>query len=1553
MENDQRDLLAGNDVAIVGMSLRLPGANTPGEYWQNLAAGVESISFFSEQCLLEAGVPDHLVRNAAYVRARGMLPFVEGFDATLFGFTPREAEVLDPQQRMFLECAWEALECCGCNPEAYAGEIGVFAGTGPNRYILDLLRDERTLGRTGAFQLALANDKDFVATRASYKLNLCGPSLTVQSACSTSLVAVHLACSSLLAGECDMALAGSVSVRCRLPQGYLYEEGGVSSPDGHCRAFSKHAAGTVPSDGAGVVALKRLADALADGDEIWAVIRGSAINNDGGFRAGYTAPAIEGQAQVISEALAVAGVGPADISLIEGHGSGTPLGDRVELAALRQAFQAGTSLSRFCALGSVKSNIGHVDTAAGMAGLLKVVLALRHRVLPPSLHCGEPNPDLAVDGTPFYLNATPAAWNSAGVPRRAGVSSFGIGGTNVHIVLEEAPARPQRDRDCSPQILVLSAATESALKKIDSNLAEFLKHNEDVSLEDVAYTLQVGRRPLHQRRFAIAENVQQGARILSGDDTGAAFTASPREETLTVAFMFPGTGSQYPGMARGIYRALPAFRVHIDRCAELFLPLLGQDIRDHFQSETEAPPATGAMETRLSWALLFSVEFALARTLLDLGIAPRGLIGHSFGEYAAACIGGALSLEDAVQLVVLRTDLFRMLPPGAMLYASSSQQELAKMLPQDVSIAAVNGPMSCTASGTPSGIAELEERLQASGIHSRRVNIQVAPHSAMTEPILERFAARINAIRMQNPSIPFISNASGTWVRREQIADPLYWARHLRHAVLFQQGIETLTHGESGTLLEVGPGNTLSFLATPCLGPDPAFGAYTSMRHPMQDEADEAAFLKALGHLWLEGHSIRWDKLHQDARPHRIPLPLYPFEKLPYWVDSRVAETEAPTRPAGRSELKDCFYLPQWRPALAAAGDSAQGRSSRRWLVFMDELGLGQRLVESLANDGQQVVSIVPGDSCSRLNARTFQIRPQHEEDYDYLVKTLRGADLVPQHVLHLWSVTRPSLSSGHQKFEELQWLGFYSVLFLCKALDRESLYKPIRLLAAANRMHDLTAGADVEPEKATLLAVGRVAQQEYPNLRFASLDVGSGALDGRFLVQRILAEAGAASPERTVAYLGSRRYVETYQPVPISPDAPLLRSLRDGGVYLITGGFGNIGLRLAEYLFAACKARLVLVGRRALPPRKEWDAILKEIPAPSEMAGTLRALLALEEKGTQMMFLSADVAEREDMEKVFQSAEANFGSVHGVIHAAGITSGTSILAPLAKIDRANSAEQFHPKVEGLYVLEEVLRQRQSDFCLLVSSNTAILGGLGMGPYGAANAFMNAFAASRSAAASSTPWISLCWDGLHADKGNRDSQGHSSLDEYKMSAAECMEAVRRAMCHASPGITVVTSGNLHERLKLWVDRADTPPAEARGKAAGASVARRHASGTITPADGLEKQIADIWHDVLGVDGIGANENFFNLGGNSLTATLIVARLREATGCHLPLRKFFESPTVGQLAKVVGDLQSGSIAAADAPIMKADPESLVNHIEQLSEQDLDAAIQNLLQSEAGK
>ena len=1463
-------------VAIIGIAGRFPWAGSLEAFWRNLADGVECLTEFSEAEILASGVPPTLLRDPNYVRKGSILDNPEWFDARFFGYSPREAEILDPQQRVFLECAWEALEDAGYAADGAERRVGVYAGAGMNTYLVNnLLANAAALESVSPYQIMLANDKDFLATRVSYELNLKGPSITIQTACSTSLVAVQVACESLLNGQCDMALAGGVAILFPPRSGYLYTEGMILSNDGHCRPFDADARGTRSGAGAGIVVLKRLGDALRDGDSIRAIVRGAAVNNDGSDKLGYTAPSIDGQAAAIEAAQAMAGVNPEDISYVEAHGTGTVLGDPIEIAALERVFGARTERKQFCAIGSLKSNIGHLDAAAGVAGLIKTTLALQHRAIPPSLNYTRANPHIDFANSPFFVNDRLREWNSPGRRRIAGVSSFGIGGTNAHVIVEEAPAAPPPRAARAQHVIVLSAKTEAALDQAAARLAEHLRAHPEVELADACYTLQAGRRRFPHRRFHVCERREQAIEMLTAA-AGAHFSAVQESLSRPVAFLFPGQGSQHPGMAADLYGQEPAFRAVLDECAELLEPHTKCDVRSVVFGGDAALD-----QTRLTQPALFAFEYALARMWMAWGITPDAMLGHSIGEYVAACLAGVFSLPDAAALVSARGALMQALPPGAMLAVPLPAAEAARFASGGVSLAAVNAPSLCTVSGTEDAISKLEEELRRRDIAARRIYVSHAFHSAMMDPILAEFTGRVRQVRLSPPRLRYVSNLTGTWVRPEEATDPAYWARHLRNTVQFADGLRQLADGSARILLEVGPGQTLSTFARQVCPPGEGVEVISSLPHP-RDPGSPAQFaVRALGRLWAAGAAVNWGGFHEGARLHRIPLPTYPFERKRFIVE-RKSENPRAAPLEKKPDLADWFYVPSWKRSVDPAALPPAATTRGPWLVFCDDKGLGEQIAQRLSDDGQDCVLVRAGSAFARTGAGWYAIDPAHRDDYDALFRALKDERRVPRSALHLWNVND---SSGPPETDRV--LPFYSLIYLAQAWNELFGPEPLDLLVVSRGLHVVTADdCRPRPEKALLLGPCKVIEVEYAGMRCRSVDVPETIADNPALVSSLLHEFDLESHNPVVAYRSGRRWEQCFEPLRLSPAAGSPR-LREGGVYLITGGFGGIGSTLARYLAGAFHAKLALLSRSPLPAASDQDE-------------RTRLVRELESAGAEVLVLQADVADPEAVGLAAAATRRRFGPIDGLIHAAGIAGGG--LIDLKTVEAAERV--LAPKVDGTLALCRALAGERLDFMLLCSSVDAVYGGIGSVDYCAANSFMDALAAAR--ATGDAPLISIGWDtwqkvgmAVKAEIPHEWRDRREKMLRHGILADEGLEVFRRALSAKLSNLLVVTR--------------DLPAVlREAGAASGAAIAKPGPEArTANPSSsesfsGTEtnRLIRAIWIEMLGAKEIGIDDDFFELGGHSLLATGVLARVRGACGVNLPLRTIFETPTIRSLSERV-------------------------------------------------
>jgi acyl transferase domain-containing protein len=1340
----------------------------------------------------------------------------------------------------------------------------------------------------GEWESMLLTDKDYMSVRISYKLNLKGPSFIMHSSCSTSLVAVHLGCRALLTGECDMALVGGVSISASRVSGYIYQEGMILSRDGHCRPFDAQASGTIGGEGIGIAVLKRLDDAAAAGDNIYAVVKGSAINNDGKRKIGFSAPSIDGQVESIRSTLHLSRIEPERIGYVEAHGTGTNLGDPVEIEALKMAFN--TKKKGYCSIGSVKSNIGHLDVAAGIAGFIKTVLVLKHKLIPPSLHFHDPNPAIDFDNSPFYVNKELREWKNDEYPLSAGVSSFGIGGTNIHVILEEAPAVFPDGASPSTgagdyRLLLLSAGSQTALDKMTGHWVDYLRSNPGIDFADAAYTLQVGRKTFNHRKMTVCRGTAEAVDLLSSHGAGKVHTNVLMKENPPVIFMFPGQGAQYVNMGLELYKTEALFRQELDRCFDILKPLVNRDIKAVLYPGEST--LEGINQTEITQPVIFAFEYALAKLLMAWGVNPYAMIGHSIGEYTAACLAGVFSLEDALHLVVWRGKLMQEVPSGAMLGVPLPEEELLPFLNEHISLAAVNSSSHCVVSGTHQAMDAFAADMKKRGYETSRLHTSHAFHSAMMDPVLEEFEAQVRNITFNKPEIPYISNVSGEWLTPDDGNNPGYWKRHLRETVRFSRGLEELLKEEHAVFIEVGPGKVLSTFIRQHNGKGDGHHTVHLIRHPKEDISDRYRLFNALGQIWLYGGRIDWEGFYTHEKRRRVSLPTYPFEGQRYWIDADFSKAGALTPSQGtavskREDISDWFYLPTWRRDLPPAASKKKGASpgKRLWLVLMDDHGAGKELVKRLENDGEDVIWVDAGKEFQKAGDRGYIIDACRPGDYHALFKDLKDSGKVPGTIIHLFLL---SLTGEHETVIDAESLesnvdkGFHSLIYLTQAIEKQDITGKIRIEIVTNNMQDVTGEENLNPAKSILLGACKTIPQEYPNIRCRSIDIvftGSGSLAEGHLLDRLITEFKSDSTGALVAYRNNRRWVQVFEPLQLEKKEEDNPRLRPKGVYLVTGGLGRIGLILSGYLAEKVKAKLILVSRSDFPPRDQWDQWLKDYGEENKQGRAIKKIKDFERSGAEVLVFSADVSDENRMREVIDRAEEQLGPLNGVIHL-----------------------QFQPKISGLLVLHKVLQDKNLDFCLLTSSTAAILGGLTFTAYSAANIFMDAFAAWHNKLNPSQPWISVNWDGWR-------EEGDKTAFEPAMTPGEGIEAFERILSYEGLTHVITSTGDLHAGIRVWINLESLQEEEdIPGEEPSTTLySRPNLTNTYVPPNTrVEADLCEIWQRVFGFSQVGIHDNFFELGGDSLKAINVSAKIHKTLNVKIPMDEFFNRQTIAELA----------------------------------------------------
>lgn len=1531
----------GLEIAVIGMAGRFPGSQNLEQFWNNLENSVESIHFYSDAELDQMNINKTDRLNPHFVKSGGaLLENKEYFDAAFFGYTPREADIMDPQIRIFHECAWEALENGGYEPGNYNGSIGLYAGGSSSFYWEALVLLTGKGGGFGDWATSQLSHISFLCTRISYNFNLKGPAVSIQTACSTSLVAVHLACRALLTGECNMALAGGITIGHLEENGYLYQEGMIASPDGHCRAFDANGRGTVGGKGAGVVLLKPLKKALDNRDYIHAVIKGSAINNDGNRKVGYSAPSIKAQAEVIRAALLFSRVKPETISYIEAHGTGTPLGDPVEMSALIKAFN--TNKKGFCAIGSVKTNIGHLDSAAGVAGLIKTILALKHRKIPPSINFETPNPNIDFDNSPFYVNTKLTPWKNDLYPLRAGVSSFGIGGTNTHVILEEAPPIPlqketQTEVVSPAHLLLLSARTASALEKISQNLSAHLKNNPHLNLADVTYTLQLGRKPLNHRKMAVCSSLAEATEIITASVPvpGKILFHSLKElnRKRPLVFMFSGQGSQYVNMGLEFYHTETIFKNEIDQCLELLKPLTGCDLKSFLYpgeskilSEDMLIDEEKITETKnkinhvlYSGPIKFAVEYAMAKLLMTWGFIPDAMIGHSFGEYIVACLAGVFNLEDALTLVVLRGQVMEKTAPGAMMSVPLPEEQIQSFIKAypDLSLAAVNTDSMCIVSGPTPEVDSLENQLKQQNVECLRVNFPRASHSALMEPVLDEFDRAVAKVKLNIPQISYISGLTGKWMTNENALDHGYWSRHLRHTVRFKDGIGLLIKELDPLFVQVGCDRGLPYFVSqhPRIKEDNL--TLNLFRHYKDPISDRLYLLTRMGELWLWGIQPDWNGFYSSQKRSRLPLPTYPFEGQRYWIDNNIFDAArgvfSGKGAMGFQEnrknpnISEWFYVPSWVRSPLTPSTAHQHMELSSILVFLDNFTIGSQLALQLEKEGHRVITITVGTSFQNIKENVYQMNPREKNDYESLIVDIKKNGITIQHILHLWSVTGAPTNHNGLELSQIDPLldrGFFNLIYLVQALGNNAITYPLHITVVTDHMQEITGSELHYPVKATILGAVKVIPIEYSNISCKSVDIVlSSQEQDNILIKQLLAEIKTTHSDPVVAYRGAFRWTPTYRPLHFNESMDKTIGLKQHGVYLITGGTGGIGMEFAQFLAKTLAAQLVLVGRSALPEKNMWPSWLETHETNHPLSVKIQRLIQLEKMGAQVITADADVTDLDRMQQIIVQTEKQFGPINGVIHAAGVPGGGVIHLK----NRDILERDMKAKIKGTIVLQKLLANQPLDFFLLCSSINAILPAFGQIDYSSANAFLDAFANS-TAIQDNRFSVSVNWGGwknigmsVAVEKKHEEVAGEEMIG---MTGPEGLEAFSRILGNPLPQVIVSPTN-----LDIMVQRFNTPePAqptnhqEHHDDNESNTLFQRPELSTLyeKPGNKTEEQLCHIWQNFFGYQQVGINDDFFELGGDSLKATMMISLIHEKLNIKIPLTEIFRTPTISGL-----------------------------------------------------
>jgi amino acid adenylation domain-containing protein len=1484
--------IGATDIAIIGISCRFPKANSIEEFWDNICQGRNCLDRFTEEELTQTKTK---LQQENFVPVRGILSDIEQFDANFFGFNPMDASIADPQHRLFLECAWEALEHASVVPSQMDTKtISVFAGMTDSTYLHEnLLKNGWTGKELDRFQQRIASSLGMLSTQVSYRLNLKGRSLNINTACSTGLVTVAQACQELMMGTSDVALAGAVSIVVPQANGYIPQQGGIESPDGECRPFEQHANGTVFSNGVGVIILKRLEDALIDNNTIYAVIKGVGVNNDGSDKLGYTAPSVQGQIACIREALTQARIKADKVGYVEAHGTATALGDVVEVEALSTVYREQTDNKQYCALGSVKGNIGHTDAAAGMAGLIKAVLCLYNKKIPPMLHFKEPNPDINFEASPFFINAQLIDWKKNSTKRYAGVSAFGVGGTNAHMVLGEYVQEQSSAETGGEYLMVLSAKTETALQQSREKLTQFLENpnkSSSLNLTDIAYTLQTGREAFQWRCYSsghtreeIIKNLPLSKMSLLNDNIH-----------YNVIFMFPGQGMQYHQMASQLMKKIPFFSSSVRQGVRLATTHLGINLLDIINN----PADERLNQTQYAQPALFIIEYALANLLIHYGLKPNSMIGHSIGEYVAACLAGVFSFEEAITLVCQRGLLMAGVSAGKMLAVECTKAELIPYLNQ-TDLALHNATNHCVVSGNASDINQLTQSLLKAGKSCRKLNVSHAFHSRSMEEIQKPFKALFSNITLSAPKIPIISNVTGTWLSAQEATDPEYWYKHLRQTVQLCIGLETLLEDQHLFFIEVGPGQSLNvFLKEVAHQQKKKIISINTLPAGRSQKSEINELVNSIGLAWQHGIKLTWPALYGNMQPRHVPLPTYSFQKQRYWI-------EPDQEGFSRQDITPRLYKPVWSHQKAYIKPitlSSALLAEHSWIIFKDEIGLGEQLISLLEKNSIRPIVVTFNKTYAEKDKINFQIDPSDKDHYIKFIQSIKNNVKDPI-ILHLASYSNSfnPLPSSEEIDKQLE-LGFYSLLYLTQAyIDEIGSEVSLKIGVITTGTQQLLGTEEINPINASLNGACRVIMQENEALKLKLIDLNSleQPQTNINLLSKIMDvclheswnEASLITPYRN-GYQWHLMYSVA------KPQPERMKHLKDNGVYLLTGGIGGIALSCCEAIVKTISTpTFILLSRREIPLEMEWEEILKE--PNHQFYEKTKKMRELQTLGAKFLFYQVDITKFELLDAVVCQCVNNYGKINGLIHAAGVSN-----AELIQVKTKMTAHHvFLPKIHGTYNLIRALKNLSLDFVVLKSSLAALLGGFGHIDYCAANACLDSFVTSDLFSFSSFV-VSINWNtwrdvGIAAEaaiKGEATFLGRGNDISPKQGQELFLEVLQGNESHVA-----ISNVNLN------VDTLVHNPIIPSSTLPAIKIARQDlnvATNYLAPTNETESKLARLWQDMLGIEEIGINDDFFALGGHSLKALSVIETINKTFNCTLPATQIYRNPTIKQLCSTI-------------------------------------------------
>ena len=1518
---ERNELKGSRDVAIIGMSGRFPGAGNLDEFWENLKNEVESIRDLTEEELLAAGVSPEVYLQEGYVPRSAGLKGAYDFDNEFFNLSPLEAELLSPQIRLFLKTVWETMEDAGYPAEPEGSRIGVFAGSGYPNYLFG----HEEISDTERIRMVTANGMDYLPTKASYLFGLTGPSLAIQTACSTSLVAINEACEALFAGRCEMAIAGASTFSWPHERGHLHEKGMIYSSDGSNRSFDAEASGTLFTQGVGAVMLKPLEAALADGDPIHAVIRGVAVNNDGNRKNGYNSPSIEGQSEVIAQALAHANVSPEDISYVEAHATATSIGDPIEVASLTRAWRQSTDSKQFCALGSVKSNIGHCDAASGIAGLLKVVLSLKHNCIPATLHFKNANPELDIENSPFYVADRQIPWErqSSEKPRLGAVSNFGIGGTNAHLILEEAPFPVATGgNEAKPDELHLFPFSSHSERSLDAQLAEwpsFLAARPDLAPADIAFTLQTGRKAFRKRAFAVAKTTA-GLSEAFTQDAISRHAGSTSVENRRPVFLFTGQGSQYLNMARESYENDPVFRDALERCATIVDPHLEKPLLDLLFGEDTTESRQLLMQTQNAQPAVFAVSYAQAMRWMKWGIEPTAMVGHSIGEYVAATIAGVMTLEDALPLVAFRGRLMQSMAPGKMVAVMAPLDEATSILTEfpELDLAASNSPSLTIVSGSESEMDSFVEKMEARKIWCKPLHTSHAFHSRSMEPMLEEFETAVTKLKLTAPKIAYPSNLTGTWITDEEATSPAYYAAQLRSMVRFADGIETITSAceeksEDALFLEMGPGKALTTSVTEIIAGSNHVVTST-LPGAKERIASDRFTLSALGQVWAGGQALDWNRITPSKAGRRISLPKYQFDEKHF---RSPLENSKGLRSVDARVENTLLHVPVWKQTHLRPAQPQDTSPNGTWLC----LGSTKRISpweRELLPDEATAIRVQSGSAYRRLSRESYIVRAGKQEDFVKLIEATLSDHTSIDGILHSWTANQ-STAADESGFRRANDNGSVSLFWLAKALGGVDLDKCIPLNVVTTGL----MGENLTPENHTLPAAISVIQREFPKLVTKVIDLPAGEKWSRDTLAGVAERVPEIEHYPILARRDGTWWKSVFEPLEeAQTNQQSIRSLESGGAYVFTGGLGGLALTIAKDIAGRAEnLDIILINRSSLPSREKWDQV--ESATDRRRIEQVREIEAL---GAKVHLYTADVSIETAFTEVLETVVTNHGSnLKGIFHTAGVNR-DSILALKTE---SGLREVFASKALAALTLVEFVKKQKLplDFIALFSSVSAELGYYGGSDYAAANGYLDGLAAR--SAQEGIPVLAINWAlwrnvGMGAGVGDAEAKA-SGLGEDALAHSLLPTQGAKAMFEVlqrspSPRIAVFP-GNFEQRRQDSINERIASSRSSKEKQPGSATGEKMSRAEIT------ETMLELWKTSLRCEDLGLDDNYFEKGGDSLAAIGLVAGIEKAFGESIPMSYLIGGPTASALIEKMG-LHS---APEDDPSESEDASFTLQHV----------------------